>query len=121
MDDVGNIDYSPLQGNIETVDIGNQFWDHNSDLIPPPPPEDPPPYGVEWFGEVLDYWGIGAFRTSAMMAFAIVLLNIVMIPVIINQTRGVRRRIKRDKKMHQRRQEMLDAEDMADDLEDMFN
>ena len=69
----------------------------------------------------LDYWGIGAFRTSAMMAFAIVLLNIVMIPVIINQTRGVRRRIKRDKKMHQRRQEMLDAEDMADDLEDIFN
>ncbi len=120
-DDVGNIDYSPLQGNIETVDVGNQFWDHNSDLIPPPPLENPPPYGVEWFGEVLDYWGIGVFRTSAMMAFAILLLNIVMIPVIINQTRGVRRRVKRDKKKHQIRQEMLDAEDMADDLEDVFN
>ena len=121
IDDVGNVDYAPLQGNIETVDIGNQFWDHNSDLIPAPPPEKPPPYGVEWLGEALDFWGIGAFRTSAMMAFAIILLNIVMIPVIINQTRGVRRRIKRDKKRHQMRQDMLDAEDMADDLEDIFN
>jgi hypothetical protein len=44
-----------------------------------------------------------------------------MIPVIINQTRGVRRRVKRDKKKHQIRQERLDAEDMADDLEDIFN
>ena len=121
MDDVGNVDYSPLQGNIETVDVGNQFWDHNSDLIPLPPSEEPPPYGVEWFGEVLDYWGIGVFRTSAMMAFAILLLNIVMLPIIINQTRGVRRRVKRDKRKHQLRQDMLDAEDMADDLEDIFD
>jgi hypothetical protein len=56
-----------------------------------------------------------------MMAFAILLLNIVMLPIIINQTRGVRRRVKRDKRKHQLRQDMLDAEDMADDLEDIFD
>ena len=121
MDDVGNIDFAPLQGNIETVDVGNQFWDHNSYLIPEPPPEDPPPYGSEWLGELFDLWGLSAFRTSATVAFAILLLNLVMIPVVINQTRGVRRRIKREKMRIKKERERELSDVMADDLEDMFN
>ncbi len=120
MDDVGNIDYTPLQGNIETVEIGNQFWDHNSYLIPEPPPEEPPPYGIAWLGEFMDYYQLSAFRTSILFAFSIVLLNIVIIPVVINQTRGVRRRIRRQKARVRRQREMEMADDMADDLEDFF-
>jgi len=121
VDDVGNVDFAPLQANIEIVDVGNQFWDHNSYLIPQPPPEEPPPYGNEWLGELFDLWELSAFRTSATIAFVILLLNLVMIPVVINQTRGVRRRIKRAK-MKQKKQRDSDlAEYMADDLEDIFN
>ncbi|MBT4059809.1 MAG: hypothetical protein HOE69_05830 [Euryarchaeota archaeon] len=121
MDSVGNVDYTPIQENIETVRIGNQFWDHNSDLIPLPPPEQPPPYGIEWLGEALDYWEVDAFKTTAMIAFGIMLLNVVMIPVVINQTRGVRRRIKRDKMRLKRQRELMLADDIAEDLEDIFN
>jgi hypothetical protein len=121
IDDVGNVDFAPLQANIEIVDVGNQFWEHNSYLIPEPPPEVPPPYGSEWLGELLDFWELSAFRTSATVAFVILLLNLVMIPVVINQTRGVRRRIKREKRKQKKLQESELAEDMADELEDIFN
>ena len=121
IDDVGNVDFTPLQGNIETVDVENQFWDHNSYLIPEPPEEDPPPYGNEWLGELLDYWDLSAFKTTATVAFAILLLNIVMVPVVIQQTRGVRRRIKRHKLRIKREKELAMADDMADELEDIFN
>ena len=66
-------------------------------LGPIPPPEAPPPYGIPWLRTLYDYLDIGAFTMTAMMAFSVLLLNVVMIPVIINQTRGVRRRIKRAK------------------------
>ena len=121
IDDVGNVDYAPLQANIEIVDVGNQFWEHNSYLIPEPPPEVPPPYGSEWLGELLDFWELSAFRTAATVAFVILLLNLVMIPVVINQTRGVRRRIKREKRKQKRLQESELADEMADELEDIFN
>ncbi len=121
MDDVGNVDFSPLESNIETVNVGNQFWDHNSYLIPEPPPEDPPPYGSEWLGELFDLWDLSAFRTSATIAFGILLLNLVMIPVVINQTRGVRRRIKREKRRIKKERDRELSDEMADDLEDMFN
>jgi len=121
MDDVGNVDFSPLEANIETVNVGNQFWDHNSYLIPQPPPEEPPPYGSEWLGELFDLWELSAFKTSATVAFAILLLNLVMIPVVINQTRGVRRRIKREKMRIQREKERELSDEMAEDLEDIFN
>ena len=110
-----------MQGNIETVDVENQFWDHNSYLIPEPPEEDPPPYGNEWLGELLDYWDLSAFKTTATVAFAILLLNIVMVPVVIQQTSGVRRRIKRHKLRIKREKELAMADDMADELEDIFN
>ena len=120
VDDIGNVDFAPLQANIEVVDVGNQFWDHNSYLIPEPPPEEPPPYGSEWLGELFDFWDLSAFRTSATVAFVILLLNLVMIPVVINQTRGVRRRVKREKSKQKKLRDSDLAEDMADDLEDFF-
>lgn len=120
MDDVGNIDYTPLERNIETVPVGNQFWDHNSYLIPPPPPEEPPPYGIEWLGEFMDYYQVDAFKMSILFAFVVVLMNIVIIPLIINQTRGVRRRIRRQKAKLRRERELMEADEMADELEDFF-
>ncbi|HIC24011.1 MAG TPA: hypothetical protein EYO84_11320, partial [Planctomycetes bacterium] len=48
VDSVGNVDYAPLENNIISVTIENQFWDYNSHLIPIPPPEAPPPYGIPW-------------------------------------------------------------------------
>ena len=120
IDSVGNVDYAPIENNIVTLTIENQFWDHNSYLVPPPPTEEPPPYGNEWLGDVMDYLEIDVFRTTGIIALAILLLNLVMIPVVINQTRGVRRIIKRAKaKAKAERESMLTGE-IAEDLEDMF-
>jgi hypothetical protein len=57
---------------------------------------------------------------TAMMAFSVLLLNVVMIPVIINQTRGVRRRIKRAKWESKAEREAMMADEMGDELEDLF-
>jgi hypothetical protein len=67
-----------------------------------------------------DYLDIGAFTMTAMMAFSVLLLNVVMIPVIINQTRGVRRRIKRAKWESKGEREAMMADEMGDELEDLF-
>jgi len=120
VDSVGNVDHAPLENNIVTLTIENQFWEHNGYLIPPPPVEPPPPYGVPWLGTLYDYFDISAFKLTAMIAFVILLLNVVMIPVIINQTRGVRRIIKRAKRQSKEDREMMMAEEMGEELEDMF-
>lgn len=120
VDSVGNVDYAPLENNIITLTIENQFWDYNSHLIPVPPPEAPPPYGIPWLRTLYDYLDIGAFTMTAMMAFSVLLLNVVMIPVIINQTRGVRRRIKRAKWESKAEREAMMADEMGDELEDLF-
>ena len=58
MDQVGNeqtlVSY-PSQ-NVERVYIEDEYWQYNQHLIPEPPAPEEPPYGVEWLGELEEYY-----------------------------------------------------------------
>jgi hypothetical protein len=124
-DHVGNTDYTPLDGNIETVELANQYWDHHQDLIPKPPPEPEIPVlpvigEAPWLLVLFDYLGIEAFQSVALVALAMLLLNIIIIPLIFNRARGVRRMIKSAKRRAKAERQGMRDDEMAGELDDFF-
>ncbi len=124
-DHVGNTDYTPLDGNIETLELANQYWDHHQDLIPKPPPEPETPMlpvigEAPWLLVLYDYMAIEPFQSVALIALAMLLLNLIAIPLVINRTRGVRRVIKSAKRRAKGEREELLRDEMAGELDDMF-
>ena len=124
-DHVGNIEFIPLDGNIETVELVNLYWDHHQDLIPQPPPEPDPPVlpvigEVPWLLVLYDYMEVEPFQTVALIALAMLLLNLIAIPLVINRTRGVRRVIKMAKRRAKAEREDLLMDEMSGEFDDMF-
>ena len=124
-DHVGNTDYTPLDGNIETLELANQYWDNHQDLIPKPPPEPETPMlpvigEAPWMLVLYDYMAIEPFQSVALIALAMLLLNLIAIPLVINRTRGVRRVIKSAKRRAKGEREELLRDEMAGELDDMF-
>jgi len=119
-DEVGNSDYLVRQ-NAVGVTVVDQFWEYH--LAPPPPEEPDPPSlpGVgpsEWYGRLVDDFNSDRFQQAGVVCLAVTLLNILMIPMLINKYKEQRVKIKR-KRARQRRFE--GDSDLADDLDDFFD
>jgi len=63
---------------------------------------------------------IEPFQSVALIALAMLLLNLIAIPLVINRTRGVRRVIKSAKRRAKGEREELLRDEMAGELDDMF-
>ena len=114
VDGKGNENTNDLpSGNIERVEIQDQWWDYNQHLIPeePEPPE--PPLGVPWLQDLMDYTKVGEFQTAGIAVLVLVVLNALFIPITIRN----RARLKRVIEARKRNQA---TRNMADEFEDFF-
>lgn len=100
IDAVGN-----LQGaveypspNVVRVELEEQWFDVNPQLIPEPEPEPEPPYGIEFLGKLDEQMQREEFKNAGMMLLIILVLNMLMIPIIIKRRSKLKRTIKRREK-----------------------
>jgi len=123
-DEVGNSDYAVRSANKESVTISDQYWEYHPapPAPPPPPPPELPLVGEStWYGELLDEMETDRFQFAGILFMGILLMNFLLIPMIINKYRAKKRGVLREKAKQRRRQEMLDADEFADELEDFFD
>ena len=120
-DDVGNSDYVAREDNAVGIEVEDMFWDFH--LAPPPPPEPEPPSlpGVgpsPWYGRFLDDINAGRFQQASIVCTALMVMNLLLIPMLINKYKE--QKIK-TKKKRARAQRFADSDEFADDLEDFFD
>ncbi|MEE2758557.1 MAG: hypothetical protein VYA86_01085 [Candidatus Thermoplasmatota archaeon] len=97
-DTVGNSDYLVREDNAIKVDVEDMFWDYH--LAPPPPAPEPDPSlpGIgpsPWYGRLIDDINSGPFQQAGTICVALMVLNLLMIPMLINKYKEVKVKIKR--------------------------
>ena len=120
-DEVGNSDYLVREDNAVGIEVADMFWDYH--VAPPPPPEPEPPSlpGVgpsPWYGRLIDDINAGRFQQAAIVCTALMVMNLLLIPMLINKFKHQGVKLKR-KRARARR--YLDAEEFEDDLDDFFD
>ena len=73
-----------------------------------------------WLLVLYDYMAIEPFQSVALIALAMLLLNLIAIPLVINRARGVRRMIKSAKRDAKEERQGMRDDEMAGELDDMF-
>ena len=119
-DAVGNSDYLVRDDNAIGVNIDDMFWDYHT--APPPPPEPTPPSlpGVgpsQWYGRLIDDINAGRFQQAGILCTALMLINLLLIPMMINKYKAQRVRLKRKRA----RARHFDDDEFADDLDEFFD
>ena len=120
-DEVGNSDYLVREDNAVGIEVNDMFWDYH--VAPPPPPEPEPPSlpGVgpsPWYGRLIDDINAGRFQQAAIVCTALMVMNLLLIPMLINKFKQQRVKLKR-KRARARR--YLEAEEFEEDLDDFFD
>ena len=120
-DEVGNSDYLAREDNAVGIEVEDMFWDYH--VAPPAPPEPEPPSlpGVgpsPWYGRFLDDINDGRFQQAAIVCTALMVMNLLLIPMLVNKYKE--QKIK-DKRKRARAQRLADSEEFADDIEDFFD
>ena len=123
-DAVGNSDYLVRPGNAKGIALRDQFWNFHQE--PPPPPPPPPPelpfFGPsEWYGRLLEDLEQPRFQQAAMVAFAVLALNLLLLPVMINRLRRNKRMAARAKAKAAKQAELMSADEFADEFDDFFD
>ena len=114
-DEVGNSDYLVREDNAAEVNVNDQFWDYH---LPPPPPEpepDPSLPGVgpsPWYGRLLDDLNSDRFTQAGTICLAVMVMNLLMIPMLVNKFKEQKVKIKRYRRRKQNRD---------DDFDDFFD
>ncbi|MEE2748183.1 MAG: hypothetical protein VX473_06950 [Candidatus Thermoplasmatota archaeon] len=130
-DEVGNSDYLVRQGNAIEVDVDDMFWDYPNNQ---PPIEgcmdseadnyvsnaviDDGTCTYEWDGRLQNDLKSGAFQQAGIVCLALSVLNILMIPMLINKYKQQKVKLKRRRAREGR---FSDSDEFADDLEDFFD
>ena len=130
-DAVGNSDYLVRDSNAVEIELDDMFWDypHNQ-----PPIEGCRDSGAEnynpealiedgsctypWDGRLQNDLKSGAFQQAGIVCLALGVMNMLMIPMLINKFKEQKVKLKR-KLARQKR--FSGADDFADDLEDFFD
>jgi hypothetical protein len=120
-DEVDNSDYLAREDNAVGIEVEDMFWDYH--VAPPPPPEPEPPSlpGVgpsPWYGRFLDDISAGRFQQAAVVCTALMVMNLLLIPMLINKYKEQKIKAKRKRARAQR---LADSDEFADDLEDFFD
>ncbi len=92
-DIVGNTDGVVRDDNIASIHINDMFWDANPHLIPEtivPEKE----HENNWVNSLLSEINDPNFQTAAIVAIAVIAINMIAVPVVINRNRKIRRRLK---------------------------
>ena len=112
IDAVGNlqVDASYPSPNSVRVQLEEQWFDANPQLIPQPEPEPEPPYGIEFLGKLDDQMQRSEFKTLGLLLLVIFVLNMLIIPIIIKR----RTKLKRVVKRRQKYSKSYDDEDFSD-------
>ena len=97
IDEIGNLQQTTLDNNWIEVKITDDFWDYHQDLIPEPEPEPEPPYGVEYLLVVEEYLEDQPFIITSIIGISIITLNFILLPLMIQRYRRVKKRISRMK------------------------
>ncbi|MEE3083570.1 MAG: hypothetical protein VX320_05760 [Candidatus Thermoplasmatota archaeon] len=123
-DEVGNSDYAVRPGNKEVVVVDDQYWTYHP--APPPPPEPGPPElplvgPSEWYGRFVDDMNSGRFQQAGIIFFGVFMMNLLLIPMVINKYRDVKRKVKRKEAIERRKQEMMDEDGLDDEFGEMFD
>jgi hypothetical protein len=124
LDVVGNSDYLVRSGNAQGIVIEDQYWDYHQEPPPPPPPPPPelPLIGPSpWYGKLLDDIDSEQFQLAAMVSFGVLLMNLMLVPMLINKYRDQKRKARRKAAIQRRRREEMGLDDYADDFDEFFD
>ena len=99
-DSVGNSDYLVRDDNAVKIEIVDQYWDYH--LPPPPPAPEPDPSlpGIgpsPWYGRLLDDINSGPFQQAGIVCFALMIMNLLLVPLLINKYKEIKVKLKRRK------------------------
>ena len=130
-DAVENSDYLVRNGNAVEVEVNDMFWEY--------PYNQPPIEGCRdstaenynpdaliedgsctypWDGRLQNDLKSGAFQQAGIVCLALSVMNILMVPMLINKFKEQKVKLK---KKRARARRFTDADDFADDLEDFFD
>lgn len=101
-------------GNVERVQIDDQWWDYNQHLIPEPPAPPEPPLGLPWLGQLVEDMQDEEFQYAGVTLLVLVFVNLILLPLLIKR----RKRLKRIIAARLRNQK---ANYMADEFDDFFD
>ena len=129
-DSVENSDYLVRNGNAIGIEVDDMFWDY--------PHNQPPVEGCRdqtaenhnpdaliedgsctypWDGRLQNDLASGAFQQAGIVCIALGVMNILLIPMLINKFKEQKVKLK---KKRARARRFSDADEFADDLEDFF-
>jgi hypothetical protein len=99
-DSVGNSDYLVRDDNAVKIEIVDQYWEYH--LPPPPPAPEPDPSlpGIgpsPWYGRLVDDINSGPFQQAGIVFFALMIMNLLLVPLLINKYKGIKAKLKRRK------------------------
>ena len=123
VDEVGNADYLSRPENTRGIRMDEMYWDYHPE---PPEPEPPAPpeflfFGPSpWYGQLQEDLSNPHNSMAWMAAFAFIMVNLLMLPALVNKIRGMKRRVDRAKRQAARNKQMMAADDLADDFDDFF-
>ncbi len=124
-DDVGNSDYLVRGGNARSISVDDMYWDYHMappEPTPPPPPELPLIGPSEWFGRLQDDFNNPRFQQAGMVFLGMFVINLLVVPMVINRYKKKKIQVKRAKIRAQKRAEMMgDDAEFDDDFDDFFN
>ena len=130
-DEVGNSDYLVRQGNAVEVEVEDMFWDDPNNQ---PPLEGCKDQSAENYnpdaqvddGSCTYTWDIrlqndletGAFQQAGIICIGLTVMNLLLIPMLINKHKEQKVKLKR-KRARERR--FSESDEFADDLDDFFD
>jgi len=130
-DEVGNSDYLVREGNAVEVEVDDMFWDDPSNQPPIEGCRDQTadnynPDALIEDGSCTYSWNLrlqndletGAFQQAGVIFIALIVMNILMIPLLINKYKEQKTKLKR-KRARERR--FSESDEFADDLDDFFD
>ena len=84
----------------------------------PEPPSLPGVGPSPWYGRLIDDINAGRFQQAAIVCTALMVMNLLLIPMLINKYKEQKIKVKRKSARAKR---LADSDEFADDLEDFFD
>ena len=81
-------------GNVQRVNIENDWWAFNQHLVPEPEPEPEPPLNNEWLGNFSDSLDQQEFQTAGIVTLVTLCLGVIMLAFISKRLKRLRRVIR---------------------------
>jgi hypothetical protein len=131
VDAVGNSDYLVRSGNAVEIEVNDMYWeypynqppiegcrDNTADNFNPDALIEDGSCTYPWDGRLQNDLKSGAFQQAGIVCIALGVMNLLMVPMLINKFKAQKVKLKR-KRARARR--FSDADEFADDLEDFFD